>query len=60
MINVINLYWIGKLNDDVIFAGVGLGLLVTNSFGTAFIEGLNDAMQTIFSQTDGTLELVND
>ena len=42
-----NAIFIGHLNDPAKLAGVGLGNLIINMFGTAVTFGMNGALETL-------------
>ena len=48
-----NTAYIGKLGDNAMLAGVGLGTLYVNIFCQSIILGLNGALQTLVSQSFG-------
>lgn len=44
---VINLIFIGHLNDSVLLAGVGMGNTILSVFGISLFLGLNGALETL-------------
>jgi len=51
--DVISLYFIGHLNNQLVFAAAGFGLTWTNAFGTAIIFGFAAGFGTLASQAYG-------
>ena len=50
---VVNLLFIGQLNDPNILAGVGMGNCIQNMCGYSIVVGLNGALETLVSQAYG-------
>ena len=50
---IVNLYFIGQFNDEVLLGGVGLGNVWLNLGGLYFIVALNTGLQTLCSQGFG-------
>lgn len=50
---VVNLAFVGQLNDAAMLAGVGLGNTILNMCGMSIILGLNLALETFVSQSFG-------
>ena len=46
---VINLLFIGQLDNKAMLAGVGLGNVIINVFGLSIIFGMNGALETLVS-----------
>ena len=50
---MVNLIFVGHLNDEKILAGVGLGIMLQNVFGLSIVLGINGAIETLVSQAYG-------
>ena len=50
---MINLVFIGKLDDPVLLASVGMGNCLMNMLGLSIVIGLSGAMDTLVSQAFG-------
>jgi MATE family multidrug resistance protein len=50
---VVNLLFIGQMNDPNILAGVGMGNCIQNMCGYSVVVGLNGALETLVSQAYG-------
>lgn len=46
---VVNLLFIGQMNDPNILAGVGMGNCIQNMCGYSIVVGLNGALETLVS-----------
>ena len=44
--DVISLYFVGHLNNSLLFAAAGFGMTLVNAFGTAIIEGFTGGFRT--------------
>lgn len=53
LVQLVNTYFVGHLNDPVILAGVGMGNMLINVFCFAVVQGLNGALETYVSQSFG-------
>ena len=54
---IINLIFVGHMNDAKLLAGVGMGNLIMSVFGLSIILGLNGALETLISQAYGNRNL---
>lgn len=54
---VINLTFIGQLNNPAMVAGVGMGNMTINMIGLSVIIGFNSALDTLISQGAGAGKL---
>ena len=54
---IINLIFVGHLNNAEMMAGVGMGNMIQNMLGLSFFIGLNGALETLCSQACGNGEL---
>ena len=54
---IINLIFVGHLNNAEMMAGVGMGNMIQNMLGLSFFIGLNGALETLCSQAYGNGEL---
>jgi MATE family multidrug resistance protein len=54
---IINLIFVGHLNNPEMMAGVGMGNMIQNMLGLSFFIGLNGALETLCSQAAGNGEL---
>eukprot|EP00347_Sterkiella_histriomuscorum_P002719 403367069 len=52
-VQLINTYYIGHLDDQVIMAGIGMGNMLINILCFAITQGLNSALETFVSQSFG-------
>ena len=52
-IEVINLVFIGYLNNPAMVAAIGLGNMTINFTCLSIIQGLNSALQSLISQASG-------
>ena len=50
---VVNLIFIGHLNNPEMMAGVGMGNMIQNMIGLSIVIGLNGALETLVSQAYG-------
>jgi len=50
---MVNLIFIGHLNDAKLLAGVGIGNMIQNVCGLSLVIGLNGALETLVSQANG-------
>jgi MATE family multidrug resistance protein len=50
---IINLIFVGHMNDAKLLAGVGMGNLIVSVFGISLFIGLNGALETLVSQAFG-------
>jgi MATE family multidrug resistance protein len=57
---MINLWFVGMLNNSAMIAGVGTGNVIINMLGNSIIFGMNGAMNTFVSQSygQGNMKLV--
>jgi Na+-driven multidrug efflux pump len=46
---IINLIFVGHLNNAEMMAGVGMGNMIQNMLGLSFFIGLNGALETLCS-----------
>ena len=53
MVEVMNLKFVGELNDPAMFAGVGMGNMTQNLCALSIILGFNSALDTLVSQSAG-------
>lgn len=53
LIEMINLSFIGHLNDELLIGGVGIGNMVQNIFAISIIYGFNSVLDTLISQAAG-------
>jgi MATE family multidrug resistance protein len=51
---MINLIFVGHLNNSAMIAGVGTGNMIQNMFGLSMFVGLNGALETLVSQSYGS------
>ena len=49
MVQLVNTYFIGNLNDPALLAGVGMGNMLINVLCFAVVQGLNGALETLVS-----------
>lgn len=54
---IINLIFVGHMNDAKLLAGVGMGNLLVSVFGISLFIGLNGALETLVSQAYGNRNL---
>jgi len=54
---IINLIFVGHMNDATLLAGVGMGNLIVSVFGISLFIGLNGALETLVSQAYGNRNL---
>ena len=54
---IINLIFVGHMNDAKLLAGVGMGNLIVSVFGISLFIGLNGALETLVSQAYGNRNL---
>jgi len=52
-VELINLFFVGHLDDSAILAGIGLGNMSLSIFGFCVICGFNSALETLVSQAYG-------
>jgi MATE family multidrug resistance protein len=57
LVEVMNLIFIGHLNDASMLAGVGMGNMTQNLCGLSIILGFNSTIDTLVSQSAGTGEI---
>ncbi len=53
LVQMINTYFIGNLNEPALLAGVGMGNMLINVLCFAVTQGLNGALETLVSQSYG-------
>lgn len=53
LFQVINLHFVGKLNDPAMIAGVGMGNMTVQILGLIYIMGFNSVLDTLVSQAAG-------
>ena len=53
LIQNINVYFVGNLNEPALLAGVGMGNMLINVLCFAVVQGLNGALETLVSQSFG-------
>ena len=53
LVQLINTYYIGHVNDSSLIAGVGMGNMLINVLAFAIMQGLNGALETLISQAYG-------
>ena len=58
LVPMINLYFIGFLENTLMTAGVGLAMTFVNILGLSVMVGINCAQETLTSQAFGANELV--
>ena len=46
---MINLIFVGHLNEPAMIAGVGMGNMIQNMIGMSMFVGLNSALETLVS-----------
>ena len=49
----VNLFFVGRLNDAALIAGVGMGNVIANIMCLSFVMGFNQALDTLISQAYG-------
>jgi len=49
----VNTFFVGKLNDPSLLAGVGMGNMLINVLAFAVMQGLNGALETFVSNAFG-------
>ena len=49
LVQLINTYYIGHVNDSELIAGVGMGNMLINVLAFAIMQGLNGALETLIS-----------
>jgi len=54
---VMNLIFIGHLDDSALLAGVGMGNTILSVFGISLFLGLNGALETLVAQAYGSNNL---
>ena len=52
-VEIINLIFIGQLNDPISIAGIGLGTLLVNVIGISVTTGICGGLDTLVSQAYG-------
>ena len=57
-VEIINLVFIGRLNDPISFAGIGLGTLLMNFVAISFITGICGGLDTLVSQAYGAKRFI--
>lgn len=50
---MINLHFVGQLNDPIMLAAVGMGTMTGNVIGLAFILGFNQVLDYLVSKAAG-------
>jgi multidrug resistance protein, MATE family len=53
LVQLINTYFIGNMDEPILLAGVGMGNMLINVLAFASIQGLNGALETLVSQAYG-------
>ncbi len=53
IVQFISIYYIGNLDDSILLAGVGMGIMLINILAFAILYGLNCALDTLVSQSFG-------
>jgi len=53
LVQNINVYFLGNLNEPALLAGVGMGNMLINVLCFAVVQGLNGAIETLVSQSFG-------
>ena len=53
LVQTVNVYFVGNLNEPALLAGIGLGNMIINVLCFAVIQGLNSALDTLVSQSFG-------
>jgi multidrug resistance protein, MATE family len=54
LIEMINLIFVGHLNDPAKIAGVGMGNMTVNLLAMSIIYGMNSSLDTLISQASGS------
>ena len=49
LVQLINTYFVGNLNNAALLGGVGMGNMLINVLGFAIQQGLNGALETLVS-----------
>lgn len=49
LVQIINTYYIGHVNESELIAGVGMGNMLINVLAFAIMQGLNGALETLIS-----------
>ena len=49
LVQLVNTYFVGHVNDPVLLAGVGMGNMLINVLCFAVVQGLNGALETFVS-----------
>ena len=57
MQETINLIFIGRLNDPILLAAVGMGNIAINMLGVAVFMGMNGSLDTLVSQAFGAKDI---
>ena len=57
MQEMINLVFLGHLNESNLLAGVGVGNMFMNMIGLSIVVGLNGALETLVAQAYGAKNL---
>jgi Na+-driven multidrug efflux pump len=52
-VQLVNTFFVGKLNDPGLLAGVGMGNMLINVLAFAVMQGLNGAIETFVSKEYG-------
>ena len=53
LVDITNIYTVGKLGDPAKIGGVGMGNMIMALFGLSIFSGLNSALDTLVSQAAG-------
>lgn len=48
-VQLVNTFFVGKMNDPALLAGVGMGNMLINVLAFAVMQGLNGALETFVS-----------
>lgn len=57
LVQLINTFFVGNLNNAALLGGVGMGNMLINVLGFAVQQGLNGALETLVSQSYGNNQL---
>lgn len=55
--DVVNLSFLGHLEDNALIAGIGMGSTCVNFLGWSMVQGMNSALDTLVSQSAGAGKL---
>ena len=53
LVQLINTYYVGHLNNAALLAGVGMGNMLINVLAYSIMQGLNGSIETLVSQSYG-------